>query len=71
MGAAVFPPYSLDSSQTTVGIMVTSSKRTYISKPRLSGLLLSAGFSIPDLIAGHCKPMPLLETAKYSQVSLA
>ena len=38
MGRAVLPPCSWAYGQTTVGLMVTSSKRTHTSMPRLPGL---------------------------------
>ena len=45
MGKAVFPPCSL-----AVGVMVTSSKRTYASIPRLPGLLQSVFLTL-------CRPL--------------
>ena len=51
-----------------MAVMVTSFKRTYASTLHLPGEL----FSIPLIpSAGHCRPMPLLETSGHSQVSLA
>ena len=54
-------------SLTVVGVMVTSFKRTYTSIPWLPGLLIS----VPDTVAGHCRPTPLQETPGHSQASAA
>ena len=44
-----------------VGVMTTSFKRTYSC---------TVVFSAPNLTAGHCQPMPSLETPGHSQASL-
>ena len=51
-----------------VRMMVTSSKKTYVSMPHLPRLLLLVPF---DPVAGHYQPMHLPETPKHSQASLA
>ena len=45
-----------------VEVMETSFKRTYSC---------TAVFSAPDPTAGHCQPVPSLETPGHSQASLA
>ena len=51
----------VSSGSSTVGLMVTSSKRTYaILTPRA-----------PVPVADHCQPIPLQETLKHSSVSLS
>ena len=42
-------------------IMATSFKRSHAG---------AATLSVPNPAAGHCQPMPLLETAGHSQASL-
>ena len=49
MGGALFPPYSLAWSQAMVGVMVTSSKRTFAVPPK------TAAVSAPDSAVGHCQ----------------
>ena len=43
-------------------VMVTFFRRIYAK---------TVVFSAPDPKAGHCRPMPLLETPEHSQASLA
>ena len=65
MGGTMFPPCILAWGQTTVGVlavMVTFFKRTYAR---------TVVFSAPNLMSGHCWPMPPLETPEHSQASLA
>ena len=62
MGWSVFPPCCLAWGQTMVEVMETSFKRTYSC---------TAVFSAPDPTAGHCQPVPSLETPGHSQASLA
>ena len=64
MGGAVFPPCCLTWDQTmvrVVKIMVASFKSTWAP---------TVVFSAPDPTAGHCWPMPPLETPGHSQASL-
>ena len=64
MGVAMFPPCCLTWGQTMVEvmkIMVTSFKRFHAR---------TATLSAPDPAAGHCWPMPLLETPGHSQANL-
>ena len=69
MGVAVFPPYSLASGQTMVGVMVvmaTSFERTYASMCHSSSVVVS----VPDPTTGHCWPTPPQGTPGDSQASL-
>ena len=64
MGGAVFPPCCLTWDQTmvkVVKIIATSFKSTWAP---------TVVFSAPDPTAGHCWPMPPLETPGHSQASL-
>ena len=64
MGRALFPPFCLTWGQTllkVMKIMVTSFKMSHAS---------TAAFSAPNLIAGHCRPIPPLETPGHSRASL-
>ena len=57
--------------QTTVEvmkIMVTSFRRTYCQHTTAPRTVVVRA---PDLMAGHCQPMPLLETPGHSQGSLS
>ena len=70
MGVAVFPPCSLASGQTMVGVMVvmaTSFERTYAGMRHSSSVVVS----VPDPVTGCCQPMPPPETPKHAQASLA
>ena len=53
MGRAVSLPCSLAYGQTTVGIMVTSSKRTYASMPHFPGLLQSVSLTLHRPLLVH------------------
>ena len=58
---SLFPQSCVSSGNSVVGLMATSSKRTYaISTPR-------APVPAPD----HCRPMPPQETLKHSSVSVS
>ena len=54
MGRAVFPPCSLASGQTMVGVMATSSKRTYASMPHFPGLLYSVSLTLQEVTVNPC-----------------
>ena len=69
MGVAVFPPYSLASGQTMVGVMVamaTSFERTYASMSHSSSVVVS----VPGPTTAHCWPTPPQRTPGDSQTSL-
>ena len=53
---------------SVLGLMVTSSERTYANMPHLPGMLLPMP---PDPTAGFCGATPPIETPKHSQTSLA
>ena len=63
LSKSLFPQYCVSSGGTLVGLMVTSSKRSY-AMPR------SAALRAPAPAAGHCWPVPLQETLKYSSGSV-
>ena len=70
LSGTVFPPCSLPWGQTVVGVMVTSSKRTYASILRLPGLLLSVPLTLQQATVDPClhQNSPTL-TAKPDSVS--
>ena len=59
---SLFPQSSVSSGSSMMGLMVTSSKRTYVI-PR------SAAPRAPAPMAGHCWPIPLQEILKHSSSS--
>ena len=76
MGRAVSLPCSLAYGQTMVGIMVTSSKRTYASMPHFPGLLQSVSLTLrrPLLVhasAGDSWARRLLSTHRRVCLSLS
>ena len=70
MGEAVLLPCGLlPWGQTIVGVMATSSKRTYASWASQDSCFQRL-WPCTDPEAGHCWPMPLPETPKHSEASL-
>ena len=81
----MFPPCSLASGQTMLGVMAISFKRTYVDGCSVVSCDFGAlpgenahataprtvVFSSSDPTTGHCQPMPPPETPGYSQASLA
>ena len=64
LSKSLFPQYCVSSGGTLVGLMATSSKRSY-AMPR------SAALRAPAPAAGHCWPAPLQETQIHSNTVLA
>ena len=60
----LFPQSCVSSGSSTVGLMVTSSKRAY-AIPR------SAAPRAPAPVAGHCWPVPLQEMLRHSSGSVS
>ena len=62
-GCAVFPPCSLVYGRDN-GDLFQKNLRQRDMPPRITAV------SVPDPVAGHCKPISLLETPEHSQGSL-
>ena len=59
-----YPQSCISSGGSMVGLMVTSSKRSYAT-------LMSAAPRVPAPVTGHCWPVPPQETLRHSKAGLA